>query len=123
MIPHLKSVKVPTLNVAGWWDQEDFYGPLAIYDALEQHDTQRQNYPRRRAVAARRMDAAAPANRSAPFRSAATTAEYFREQVQAPFFAYYLKDRARGLPAGASTFEVGRKRWRRWDQWPPTSSG
>ena len=33
------SVNVPTLNVAGWWDQEDFYGPLAIYDALEKHDS------------------------------------------------------------------------------------
>src|SRR5262249_9162778 len=28
-------VGVPTLNVAGWWDQEDFYGPVTIYDALE----------------------------------------------------------------------------------------
>jgi hypothetical protein len=44
MIPHLTSVKVPTLNVAGWWDQEDFYGPVAIYDALEKHDTQGINY-------------------------------------------------------------------------------
>ena len=31
--------KVPTLNVAGWWDQEDFYGPLKIYETLEKHDT------------------------------------------------------------------------------------
>ena len=44
MIPHLTSVKVPTLNVAGWWDQEDFYGPVRIYDALEKHDTQGINY-------------------------------------------------------------------------------
>ena len=32
MVPHLTSVKVPTLNVAGWWDQEDFYGPVRIYE-------------------------------------------------------------------------------------------
>ena len=30
LIPSLTQVTVPTLNVAGWWDQEDFYGPLAI---------------------------------------------------------------------------------------------
>ena len=30
---------VPTLNVAGWWDQEDFYGPIKIYETLEKHDT------------------------------------------------------------------------------------
>ena len=29
MIPSIRSAKVPTLNVAGWWDQEDFYGPVA----------------------------------------------------------------------------------------------
>jgi putative CocE/NonD family hydrolase len=44
MIPHLRDVKVPTLNVAGWWDQEDFYGPMRIYSALERHDAGRRNY-------------------------------------------------------------------------------
>ena len=55
MIPHLTSVKVPTLNVAGWWDQEDFYGPVRIYDALERFDTPAPQLPRRRAVAPRRV--------------------------------------------------------------------
>src|SRR6185503_4459340 len=35
LIPSLTQVTVPTLNVGGWWDQEDFYGPLAIYERLE----------------------------------------------------------------------------------------
>ncbi len=37
--PWLNRVTVPTLNVAGWWDQEDFYGPIKIYELLEKHDT------------------------------------------------------------------------------------
>jgi len=44
MIPHIRGVKVPTLSVAGWWDQEDFYGPVRIYDALEEHDASHLNY-------------------------------------------------------------------------------
>ena len=44
MVPQLTSVKVPTLSVAGWWDQEDFYGPVRIYDELEKHDAQGLNY-------------------------------------------------------------------------------
>jgi hypothetical protein len=32
--PYLIRVTVPTLNVAGWWDQEDFYGALKIYELL-----------------------------------------------------------------------------------------
>ncbi len=30
----LRRPKVPNLNVAGWWDQEDFYGPMKIYEIL-----------------------------------------------------------------------------------------
>ncbi len=44
MVPHLREVRVPTLNVAGWWDQEDFYGPLAIYEALEKQDPRNLNF-------------------------------------------------------------------------------
>ncbi|MDB4911349.1 MAG: hydrolase CocE/NonD family protein, partial [Gemmatimonadetes bacterium] len=33
--PNLNRVRVPTLNVAGWWDQEDFFGPIKIYETLE----------------------------------------------------------------------------------------
>src|SRR5437667_11639915 len=32
---------VPTLVVGGWWDQEDEYGPLAHYAALERTNTAR----------------------------------------------------------------------------------
>jgi putative CocE/NonD family hydrolase len=118
MVPHLTSVKVPTLNVAGWWDQEDFYGPVRIYDALERHDASGINYlvvgPWRHGGWA----AGAGSSLGAiPFGS--NTGEYFREQVQAPFFAHYLKDKgARNFPQ-ALTFEAGSNQWRRWEQWPP----
>jgi len=119
MIPHLTSVKVPTLNVAGWWDQEDFYGPLAIYSALEQHDTQGINYlvvgPWRHGGWA---SGTGDSLGAIPFGS--NTSEYFRERVQAPFFAYYLKDKGTKDFAQAVTFEVGSNEWQRWDQWPPT---
>jgi predicted acyl esterase len=39
-----KPLTVATLNVAGWWDQEDFYGPFAIYQALERQDRQNKNH-------------------------------------------------------------------------------
>ena len=40
----LHQTKVPNLNVAGWWDQEDFYGPMATYANLEKNDTAHMNY-------------------------------------------------------------------------------
>lgn len=120
MIPHLKSVKVPTLNVAGWWDQEDFYGPVRIYDALEPFDTQGVNYLvvgpwKHGGWSGGKGDALG----AIPFGS--PTAEYFRDRVQAPFFAFFLKDKGtRDFPE-ALTFEAGSNEWRRWDRWPPAN--
>src|SRR3989442_14761147 len=34
MAPYLKQATVPNLNVAGWWDEEEFYGLLKIYEPL-----------------------------------------------------------------------------------------
>jgi putative CocE/NonD family hydrolase len=121
MIPHLTSVKVPTLNVAGWWDQEDFYGPVRIYDELEKHDTQGINYlvvgPWRHGGWS---GGTGDSLGAIPFGS--NTAEYFREKIQAPFFAYYLKDKGAKEFSQAITFAAGANEWQRWDQWPPTNS-
>ena len=35
-------VEVPTLEVGGYWDQEDMWGPQAEYAALKPHDAKRQ---------------------------------------------------------------------------------
>src|SRR5438067_10151018 len=43
--PYLtKPVTVPTLNVAGFWDQEDFYGAVTIYLEREKHDSAHLNF-------------------------------------------------------------------------------
>jgi putative CocE/NonD family hydrolase len=120
LIPQISDVKVPTLNVAGWWDQEDFYGPLAIYRALERHDTGGINY----LVAGPWKHGGwgqGPADRlgAIPFDSA--TGKFYREQIQAPWFAHHLKGEGELDMPEALTFEVGTNQWRRWDAWPPTA--
>ena len=37
-------VSVPNLNVVGWYDQEDFYGPLKIYANQEKGDDKNRNF-------------------------------------------------------------------------------
>jgi uncharacterized protein len=121
MIPHLREVKVPTLNVAGWWDQEDFYGPIQIYEALERHDTQHLNHL---VVGPWNHGgwSGGAGDRLGPIEFGSATAEYFRDRIQAPWFAHFLKDKgAFDLPE-ALTFEAGSNRWQRWDAWPPVRS-
>jgi uncharacterized protein len=119
--PYMDRVRIPTLSVAGWWDQEDFYGPVTIYEALERHDTDHRNYlvvgpwnhggwsaPEGQKLGA--IDFGSP------------TSLYFRQHVLAPWFAYWLKDKGSLDEAEAETFEGGANMWRRWDSWPPHSS-
>jgi hypothetical protein len=120
---YLKDLKlaVPNLNVAGWWDQEDFYGPLKIYDLLERNDGRHMNY----LVAGpwnhggwSRGDGA----RFGAVQFGANTSRDFRENIQKPWFNYWLKDKGQ-LPLNeALTFETGSNQWKKWDTWPPQES-
>ncbi|HSE32442.1 MAG TPA: CocE/NonD family hydrolase [Pyrinomonadaceae bacterium] len=116
--PWLNRVTVPTLNVAGWWDQEDFYGPIKIYELLERHDAAKQNFlvvgpwnhggwSRGEGRKLGRID----------FGSA--TAEHYRRNILTPFLAYYLKGKGSGDIPEAWTFRTGSNEWIRNDAWPP----
>jgi putative CocE/NonD family hydrolase len=118
LIPSLSQVTVPTLNVAGWWDQEDFYGPLAIYERIERFDRENRNFlvvgPWNHGGWNR-----ADGQRLGNIDFGSNTAQYFRDSIQVPFFAHYLTDRGPPHPAEAITFEGGTNRWRTFDAWPP----
>jgi putative CocE/NonD family hydrolase len=117
---YLKEASVPTLHVAGWFDQEDFYGPMKAYTKLEQNDKKNMNYL-----------VVGPWNHGGwrggdgdklgnlAFKNA--TGKYFREKIEAPFFAYYLKDKGTLAQPEAITFQTGSNQWKTYTQWPPTN--
>ena len=116
--PWLNKVTVPTLNVAGWWDQEDFYGPMKIYQLLERHDTDHKNFlvvgPWNHGGWSR-----SDGEKLGPVDFGSKTSEYYRRNVQARFLGYYLKGKPDpGLPE-ALTFRTGENKWTRHDEWPP----
>jgi putative CocE/NonD family hydrolase len=116
--PYLNRVTVPTLNVAGWYDQEDFYGPVKIYELLERHDTANKNFlvvgPWNHGGWAH-----GEGKKLGDVDFGGPTSEYFRKRIQAPFFAYYLKDRGPLNQPEAITFQTGSNRWESYDSWPP----
>ena len=114
---YLRKTTVPTLNVAGWWDQEDFVGPIRIYEAMEPRDSARLNFL---VVGPWNHGgwAGGPGRQLGNIDFASNTGEYFRDSVQAPFFAYYLKDKGPLNLPEALTFESGANTWVRNDAWP-----
>ena len=115
---YMKEVKVPALHVGGWWDQEDYLGPLKIYEALEKHDPKNQNFLivgpwNHGGWASGQGESLGEVH----FRSA--TSKYFREKVQAPWFAYHLKDQGKLDLPEALMFQTGSNEWKRYEAWPP----
>ena len=115
------SPKVPNLNVAGWWDQEDFYGPLRVYELFEKSDPQHMNYV---VVGPWNHGGWRGADGSKlgeiPFDS--NTSKFFRQHIEAPWFAYWLHDQGSGRFAEATVFQTGSNRWEQYDSWPPASA-
>ena len=115
----LDTPTVPTMHVAGWWDQEDFYGPIKTYEVLEKKDTKHLNYL-----------VVGPWNhggwsggegrRLGNVNFDTATSRTFRESIQAPWFAYWLKDKGKGDFPEARTFRTGSNEWKSYDAWPPT---
>ena len=116
--PWLNRVTVPTMNVAGWWDQEDFYGPIKIYELLERHDSAKQNFlvvgPWNHGGWSR-----SDGRKLGPVDFGSATAEYYRKNILAPFFAYYLKGKGTAGRAEAITFRTGSNQWIEHTEWPP----
>lgn len=117
MKSYLTRVTVPTLNVGGWWDQEDFYGPITIYRELEKHDTNKQNFlvvgPWNHGGW---MNGEGDALGNIQFGQ--PTARFFRDSVMAPFFNFYLHDRGTLKLSEALVFEAGSNVWKHYDSWP-----
>lgn len=115
---YLKEIKHPVLNVAGWFDAEDFYGPTSIYYTIEKEN------PNNKSTLVvgpwlhggwRRMTG----DHLGCIDFASKTSEYFQKKVQYPFFSYYLKDKGNWKAPEAVVFETGTDVWKTYNQWPP----
>lgn len=115
--PHLTSVTVPTLEVSGYWDQEDMWGPQEEYAVLKPHDTKHEVFM-----------VLGPWNHGEWVRTTrhlgvvdfgSATGDWFRENIQAPFFAWYLKGQPGFNLKGVASFQSGTDRWMRYNTWPP----
>jgi uncharacterized protein len=111
----LRSPEVATLTVGGWWDQEDRYGPLATYAALERGDSAHRNFL---VMGPWNHGGWRSPSRQMPVVDPGTQDVYLRE-VEAPWFAYYLKSKGSPAQPEAMLYDSGAKRWRSFESWPP----
>jgi uncharacterized protein len=118
-ITALHRTSVPTLNVAGFWDQEDPWGPWQIW----RHEAEKDPNHANQMVAGPWWHGGwkSPSITKlgpVPLGSHDVSVEY-RQNIEAPFFAYWLHDKGKAPQGAATLFETGSNRWRTFSEWPP----
>ena len=113
-----RPLAVPVMLVHGLWDQEDIYGALAVYRALEPKDT---NNDRVFLVMGPWCHGQQIHEGSAlgAVRFGSDTALTFRREVLRPFLDQYLRESGpAGRVAPVMAFETGTNTWRKLSAWP-----
>ena len=116
----LNTVAVPTLSVGGYYDQEDMYGPQEEYARLEPHDDQHQNFlvlgPWRHGYWGSSSRHLGNLDYTEPI------GKEYRAQIEAKFFAHYLKDESGFDLEDTASFQTGSNTWKRYSHFPPKES-
>jgi len=121
----LSTVAVPTLTVGGYYDQEDMFGPQIEYSTLEPHDANHQNFlvlgPWRHGSWSQSARHLGNIDYSEPI------GKEYRAQIEAKFFAHYLKDEPNSNNSGfdledTASFQTGSNTWQRYRHFPPAES-
>jgi hypothetical protein len=116
----LDSVTVPTLTVGGYYDQEDMYGPQEEYAKLESHDARHENFlvlgPWRHGYWSSSSQHLGNLDYGEPIGAE------FRRQIEAKFFAHYLKDQPGFDLDDTASFQTGSNTWKYYSHFPPKES-
>jgi uncharacterized protein len=119
ILPHLKDIKAAVLTVGGWFDAEDLYGPLNIYNRIETDNPGTSNQlvmgPWGHGDWARGGGVQRVGNM--PF--GRDIAKYFQDEIEAPFFRHHLKGAGDAPSFEAHVFDTGRREWHSLPAWPP----
>jgi putative CocE/NonD family hydrolase len=115
---HLKNIKPSVMTVGGWFDAEDLQGPLRTFGQIEKNNPPATNLlvmgPWTHGGFAR-----GAGDRVGNVTFGSNTAQYYRENIEFPFFLRMLKGRGEGKFPKAWVFETGLNQWRKFDVWPP----
>jgi hypothetical protein len=118
---HLKSIKPAVMLVGGWYDTEDPQGLLRQFDFMEKNTPPAVDMlvmgPWNHGGFAR-----GDGDRLGNVNFGSKTALYYRENIEFPFFLYYLKGRGDGKFPKAWVFQTGMNEWRKFVSWPPASA-
>jgi uncharacterized protein len=118
ILPHLNNVKPAVLIVGGWFDAEDLSGTLKTYRTIGRLSSETSE----KIVMGPWVHggwARSPGDKLGNISFGANTSEFFRDEIELPFFNHYLKNAPDPHLPQAYMFETGKNIWKRHEHWPP----
>lgn len=118
ILPHLKNINCAVLTIGGWFDAEDLYGPLTIYQSIEEKNPKIFNAlvmgpwghgGWKRTTGETMGDV----------HFGASTSDYYANEIIYPFFTYHLRGEGSADLPEATVFQTGTNEWKSFDSWPP----
>jgi putative CocE/NonD family hydrolase len=118
---HLHDIKPEVMTVGGWFDAENLFGALEVYKHLQKNSPKTGN----RIVMGPWVHggwSGGSGDSLGDVRFNAKTGDFYREQIELPFFEYHLKGKGEMKHPQAWMFETGTNVWRKYDTWPPKTA-
>jgi putative CocE/NonD family hydrolase len=117
---HMKNVHCAVLVVGGWYDAEDLSGPYKTFYAINKFNPE-TNTTLVEGPWVHGGWARSDGSHLGDVEFGSKTSEYFRANIQFPFFEHYLKGKGAAQPK-AVVFETGTNVWRSFESWPPKAA-
>ena len=122
ILPHVKNIRPAVLTVGGWYDANNFYGALHLFETIERQSPGTDNAivigPWYHGQWARDSGAAV-----GKLSFGVNSSDEYQNNILMPFFESYLKGPGLAKHPKAYVFETGTNRWRTFETWPPRESG
>jgi putative CocE/NonD family hydrolase len=119
--PHLKNIRPAVMTVGGWFDAENLFGALETYKHVEANSPGADNV-----LVMGPWDHGGWGREDGQslghVQFGSKTSQFYREQMELPFFESHLKGKGPRKHPEAWVFETGTNRWRQFTAWPPRES-
>ena len=116
-LQYFDNVKPAVMTVGGWYDAEDLFGTIQTYQSIETKNPYIFNVlvmgPWQHGGWAR-----SNGEIFGDLNFGSNTSEYFQQNLELPFFNYFLKNKGKLEIPEATVFEVGNNKWHKFDSWP-----
>lgn len=120
ILNHLTNIKPAILTVGGWYDGEDLFGALNTYQTIEKNNSNLNLLVMGPWPHGGWSRADGDVFGDMNFQN--KTGEFFRTNIELPFFNYFLKNKGEFNLPEAFVFETGNNVWHKFDQYPPKNA-